>query len=155
MAMHRHVFALMLGVVATAGGVLAAGDTMPLWPYGYNAPPAPPAPAGAPAPAAAPRPPAAPEVARTLAGSTKSFVRSQIYNFYGPADWFPEAHPPMPEIVAQGRRAAGIFACSLCHLQHGRGRPENAPVSGLPVSYFIQTMMDFKNGNRKSADAQK
>jgi cytochrome c553 len=28
-------------------------------------------------------------------------------------------------------------------------------VSGLPVSYFIQTMNDFRNGNRKSADSRK
>jgi len=61
----------------------------------------------------------------------------------------------MPEIVAKGREGANVFACSLCHLAHGRGRPENAPVSGLPVSYFIQTMTDFKNGNRTSSDARK
>ena len=150
--MNRFAPVLMLGVVAMVGGALAAGEGMPLWAYGYNAPPAP---AGPPAPAAAPARPPAPEVSRTLAGSSKSFTRSQIYNRYGPADWFPDAHPPMPDIVARGREAAGIFACSLCHLQHGRGRPENAPVSGLPVSYFVQTMMDFKSGNRKSADAQK
>jgi cytochrome c553 len=28
-------------------------------------------------------------------------------------------------------------------------------VAGLPVSYFIQTMNDFRNGNRKSADSRK
>ena len=48
-----------------------------------------------------------------------------------------------------------INACSLCHYPNGRGRPENAGVSGLPSSYFIQTMMDFKNDNRKSADTRK
>ena len=150
--MHRFILVLMLGLVAVATGVLGAADGMPLWAYGYNAPPPQ---VGTPAPATAPARPAAPEVARTLAGSTGSFMRSQIYNRFGPADWFPNAHPPMPQIVAKGREPAGIFACSLCHLQHGRGRPENAPVSGLPVSYFIQTMNDFKNGSRKSADARK
>lgn len=149
--MHRFVLVLMLGLVVAAG-VLAAADGMPLWAYGYAAPPPP---AGTPVPAAPPARPAAPEVARTIPGSTGSFTRSQIYNRFGPADWFPNAHPPMPEIVAKGREAAQVFACSLCHLAHGRGRPENAPVSGLPVSYFIQTMNDFKNGNRKSADARK
>lgn len=150
--MHRFVLVLMLGLVVVAAGVLAAADGMPLWAYGYAAPPPP---AGTPVPAAPPARPAAPEVARTIPGSTGSFTRSQIYNRFGPADWFPNAHPPMPEIVAKGREAAQVFACSLCHLAHGRGRPENAPVSGLPVSYFIQTMNDFKNGNRKSADARK
>ena len=33
--------------------------------------------------------------------------------------------------------------------------PENAGVAGLPDDYFIQTMHDFKNGARKSADARK
>jgi cytochrome c553 len=154
MAMHRFVVVLMLGLVGVTAGVLAAAGGMPLWAYGYAAPP-PPAGTPAPAPAATPARPAAPEVARTIPGSTGSFTRSQIYNRYGPADWFPSAHPPMPEIVAKGREAASIFACSLCHLAHGRGRPENAPVSALPVSYFIQTMMDFKNDNRKSSDARK
>jgi cytochrome c553 len=153
MAMHRFVLVLMLGLVAVMAVVLAAADGMPLWAYGYAAPPPPPG-TPAPVPAAAPARPA-PEVARTIPGSNGSFTRSQIYSRYGPADWFPSAHPPMPEIVAKGREGASVFACSLCHLAHGRGRPENAPVSGLPVAYFIQTMADFKNGNRKSSDARK
>ena len=60
----------------------------------------------------------------------------------------------MPEIVARGKRP-DVRACALCHYPNGKGRPENAGVSGLPVSYFIQTMADFKNGTRKSADARK
>lgn len=150
--MHRFALVLMLGLVAVTAGVLTAADGMPLWAYGYAAPPPPPG-TPAPAPAAAPARPA--DVSRTLPGSSGTFTRAQIYNRFGPADWFPSAHPPMPEIVANGREAANIFACSLCHLQHGRGRPENAPVSGLPVSYFVQTMMDFKNGTRVSSDTRK
>jgi cytochrome c553 len=61
----------------------------------------------------------------------------------------------MPPIVAQGRRDAQIIACSLCHYPNGKGRPENAGVSGLPPSYFVQTMMDFRNDARKSSDARK
>ena len=41
-------------------------------------------------------------------------------------------------------------ACSLCHYPNGKGRPENAGVSGLPVAYFIQTMADFKNGRKRA-----
>lgn len=150
--MGRVALVFMLALGAGAAAMLQAADSMPLWAYGYAAPPPPPG-APAPAPAAAPARPA--DSPRTLAGSSGSFTRAQIYNRFGPADWFPSSHPPMPEIVAKGREAANVFACSLCHLQHGRGRPENAPVSGLPVSYFVQTMMDFKNGNRKSADSRK
>jgi cytochrome c553 len=60
----------------------------------------------------------------------------------------------MPEIVAHGRRP-DVRACGLCHYPNGKGRPENAGVSGLPVAYFVQTMADFKSGARKSADARK
>jgi cytochrome c553 len=40
-------------------------------------------------------------------------------------------------------------------MPNGKGRPENASVSGLPVSYFIQQMQDFKNDLRKSAEPRK
>ena len=59
----------------------------------------------------------------------------------------------MPAIVRNGRE--GVRACGLCHLADGSGRPENAPVNGLHVEYFIQQMEDFKNGLRLSADPRK
>jgi cytochrome c553 len=40
-------------------------------------------------------------------------------------------------------------------MPNGKGRPENSSVSGLPVEYFIQTMMDFKNDLRKSSEPRK
>jgi cytochrome c553 len=60
----------------------------------------------------------------------------------------------MPDIVAHGRRP-DVRACALCHYPNGKGRPENAGVSGLPVAYFVQTMADFKADARKSADTRK
>ena len=105
-----------------------------------------------------PRPPAAapaPDVTpRTVPGSGGSFTLAQIRDGFGPADWFPSDHPPMPEIVAHGKRP-DVRACSLCHYPNGKGRPENAGVSGLPVEYFVQTMADFKTDARKSADTRK
>jgi cytochrome c553 len=91
----------------------------------------------------------------TVPGSTLRFTLAQVRNTQGPADWFPGDHGEMPPIVKNGRAAAQILACSLCHYPNGKGRPENAAVSGLPVSYFVQTMLDFKNDNRKSSDARK
>ena len=132
-----------------AASVLAEGP--PPWAYGFNTPPGTAAPAAAPAPA----PPAADPTPRHVPGSDKEFVRQQIANQYGPADWFPGDHGPMPDIVAHGRQEAMIAACSLCHYPNGKGRPENAGVSGLPISYFIQTMHDFRDGMRKSADSRK
>ncbi len=53
----------------------------------------------------------------------------------------------VPEIVAKGKIAARpqVYACSLCHYPNGKGRPENANITGLTYEYFIQQMMDFRN----------
>ena len=91
----------------------------------------------------------------SLPGSTGQFTLDQIRNRMGPADWYPGDHPSMPPIVAVGREAAGVWACSLCHYPNGKGRPENASVVGYPKEYFIQQMYDFKNGLRESADPRK
>jgi cytochrome c553 len=126
-----------------------AADGPPAWAYGFPA-------AGAPAAPAQPggrggQPDTAP---KRLSGSDLEFTPQQIRDGFGPADWFPNDHPKMPEIVAKGRRP-DVRACSLCHYPNGKGRPENAPVSGFPVQYFIQQMQDFKNGVRKSAEPRK
>lgn len=91
----------------------------------------------------------------SLPGSEGRFTLDQIRNRMGPADWYPGDHPSMPPIVAVGREAAGIWACSLCHYPNGKGRPENASVVGFPKEYFIQQMYDFKNGLRVSAEPRK
>ena len=104
-----------------------------------------------------PAPPAPPDdgTKLTLPGADKSFTLDQIRNRMGPADWFPGDHPAMPSIVAIGREAAGIWACSLCHYPNGKGRPENAGIAGLNKDYFIQQLYDFKHGARQSADGRK
>jgi cytochrome c553 len=91
----------------------------------------------------------------SLPGSDRQFTLDQIRNRMGPADWYPGDHPSMPPIVAVGREAAGVWACSLCHYPNGKGRPENASVVGYPKEYFIQQMYDFKNGLRVSAEPRK
>jgi cytochrome c553 len=137
-----------LAILVTAGALRAAGDP-PGWAYAI--PPAPPAaPAGAPAAQPAPPDPAP----RTLPGSTLNFPLANIRDAFGPADWFPGDHPAMPEVVAKGRKP-DVRACSLCHYPNGKGRPENAGVAGLPVSYFIQTMNDFRSDVRKSGEPRK
>ena len=130
-----------------------AADAPPNWAYGFTTPPPPSAP---PPPAAAPA--AAPDTTlHTLPGSKLSFTRAQIANRYGPADWFPEDHPTMPDIVAHGKESAQpqVAACSLCHLPNGNGRPENANVTGLSYEYIVQQLMDFRNGARKTSDPRK
>jgi len=134
-------------LVVFAAGLAFGADGPPQWAYGTVA--AAPSPGGGGA-----QPPADNTTARTLPGSTLSFTLPQIRDGFGPADWYPGDHPAMPEIVAHGRRPE-VRACSLCHYPNGKGRAENAPIAGYPVAYFIQQMMDFKNGNRKSADPKK
>jgi cytochrome c553 len=112
------------------------------WAYAITPGPAPPAPADD-------------GTKLTLPGADRSFTLDQIRNRMGPADWFPGDHPSMPSIVAIGREAAGIWACSLCHYPNGKGRPENAGIAGLNREYFIQQLHDFKNNARQSADARK
>ncbi len=147
--------ALTLGAAAGATAVQAA-DVPPPWAYGFASPPPsspPPALAAAPAPAPAPDN----TVQHTLQGSKFSFTRAQAGNRYGPADWFPEDHPQMPNIVAHGRESAQpqIFACGLCHYPNGKGRPENANITGLSYEYIVQQLTDFKNGARKTSDPRK
>jgi cytochrome c553 len=124
-------------------GTAFAGD-VPNWAYGFPGP-------GTPPPAA----PAAPDPSlKHLPNSKLEFTRAQISDRFGPADWYPEDHPTMPDVVSHGKKPA-VFACGLCHYPNGKGRPENAGVAGLPMSYFIQTMNDFRDGSRHSADPRK
>jgi cytochrome c553 len=149
-----------VGIVALASvvalGMPFAADGPPPWAYGFPgpAPANPPATPGGGAGRGAGQPPAPDTALYRVPGSTLEFTRAQIGNGFGPADWFPGDHPAMPEIVAHGRQPE-IRACALCHYPNGKGRAENSGISGLPVSYFIQQMHDFRDGNRKSAEARK
>lgn len=126
-------------------------DQPPSWAYGFATPP------GAstnaqPAPAA--QSSKDDGLLKHLPGSGLSFTVTKIRDSFGPADWYPADHPQMPPIVAHGRQP-NIRACALCHYPNGKGRPENAPVAGLPYEYFLQTISDFRNGKRKSTDTRK
>ena len=90
----------------------------------------------------------------TVPGSEVKMTRAQIANAYNVGDWFPNDHPKMPYVVQYGK-APDVWGCGLCHLVNGKGRPENASVSGLPVAYFMQQLEDFRNDLRKSADPRK
>ena len=86
-----------------------------------------------------------------MPGSKQAFTQAQINAAgFNPPDWHPDGHPPMPEIVAHGRKPA-VSACGCCHLPNGQGRPENSSLAGLPAAYVVQQMADFKDGLRKSS----
>jgi cytochrome c553 len=99
-----------------------------------------------------PRVPHAPDNGAILhvPGSDRGYTRTQINDPYGPPDWFPSQHPPAPTEATQGRKPA-YYACGLCHLVSGYGRPENESIAGLPVGYILEQIDDFKNGRRHSS----
>lgn len=149
-----HRFTTKLGIVfAFATVTLFAGGQPPEWAYGTQA-----ADGAAKAAAAVGKDQASSattaDAPQHLKGSDLAFTRAQIGDRFGPADWFPNDHPKMPAVVAHGRKPE-VWACSLCHYPNGKGRPENAGISGLPVSYFIHEMQDFKKDLRRSADPRK
>jgi cytochrome c553 len=83
-------------------------------------------------------------------GSTRTYTQSQIDSFNNPPDWFPDEHPPMPDIVAHGKGSA-VRACISCHLSTGIGHPENSRLAGAPAAYLARQLGDFKSGARKGA----
>jgi cytochrome c553 len=90
-------------------------------------------------------------VQKQMPGSARKYTQAQIDDGFNPPDWFPDEHPPMPEIVAIGRKPAR--ACALCHLPTGDGHPESSSLAGLPAAYVVRQMAAFKNGERKGVRA--
>lgn len=121
-------------------GVVQAQDDRPHWAYAIPT---------------EPRPPRQPDdgTLYNLPDTDRTFTSSQIRG-PSPADWYAGDHPPMPDIVANGR-GADVRACALCHYPNGKGRPENAGVAGLPVAYFVQQMHDFRADLRLSSEPRK
>jgi len=83
---------------------------------------------------------------KTVTGSSKSYTQTQIDDLKNPPDWFPDIHPAMPPVIARG---TATFACGSCHLPIGTGHDESAYIAGLPESYIVRQMADFKSGARK------
>jgi cytochrome c553 len=97
----------------------------------------------------APRKPETGELKR-VPGSNKTYTQSQIDSFNDPPDWFPDEHPPMPQIVAHGRGNL-VRACISCHLSTGHGHPENSRLPGASAAYIARQLVDFRTGARKGA----
>lgn len=89
-----------------------------------------------------------------LAGSSATFSWKQARDLFFAPDWHPDDHPVMPEIVARGRKP-DVRACGSCHRVEGTGGPENASLAGLPVSYLVQQLADFKSGARKMSGPER
>jgi cytochrome c553 len=115
----------------------AAAAELPGWAYPVNP---------------TPKPPDATEQ-KSLPGSDKKYTQAQIDDGFNPPDWYSGDHPPMPDVVAHGRKETNARACALCHLTSGGGHPESAGISGLPAGYIVRQMQEFKSGARKGMRA--
>ena len=163
------VRALLLGAPLLA---LAQGDAdsrKPLWAYAitpdmriadergtqarpgwYRGPGAPDAPVSAGRGGGAPPDP----TLFAVPGSKFQFTMAQIRNTSDPVDWFPNEHPPLPEFVKYGR-PPNARPCFACHTLNGKGKPENAPIAGLPKDYILRQLHEFQSGVRDTADPRK
>lgn len=89
-------------------------------------------------------------VPRRVPESSATYSVTQLRDRFSAPEWHPEDHPPMPQIVARGRKPQ-VYACGMCHRESGSGGPESASLAGLPPAYIVQQLADFKSGARRSA----
>ena len=154
-------FAVTILCVALLSSFSVHAADVPLWAYGFVKPAAPGEKATLPGPPThalrANEDPREQLRPRRIAGSDATFSLVEIRNGHEVADWFPGDHPPLTPIMKNGPAALGdaAFGCAFCHMPNGKGRPENAPIAGLPAAYFIRQMQDMKNGLRHSAEPRK
>ena len=147
------------GAPGAAVKVDFAGE--PLWAYGFLEPPAPgekAAPQAPPSRKLRPNEDAAAQTkARQVPGSSATYSLVDVRDGQNVIDWFPNDHPPMPNLTKHGPARLGSTrrGCGSCHLPSGMGRPENAAPAALPAAYFIRQMHDFRSGLRRSADPRK
>jgi cytochrome c553 len=135
--MHRNLVLLSLVLSSTlAGGDPPPSDAPPEWAYPVNPPNL--------------MLPTDDGTPLRVPDSEAAFTLTQIRDLNFSPDWHPGDHPPMPEVVARGRKPA-VLACGCCHRADGSGGPENARLAGLPAAYIAQQMADFKSGARKTS----
>ena len=128
--------ALSLVSLAAVGAPAQSQDGPPAWAYPVNPPNFQRAPDDG--------------TIRRVPDSAAGFTLTQVRDLFAAPDWHPEEHPPMPEIVATGRKP-DVFACGVCHRADGAGGPENASLFGLSAEYIIQQTVEFKTGLRTNS----
>src|SRR6185312_11787199 len=52
-------------------------------------------------------------------------------------------------------RKPDVMACGVCNRADGPGGPENSGLAGLPATYIVQQMADFKSGARTTSVPQR
>lgn len=139
-----------------------AFEPLPLWAYAWSTQPEPgDLPVAQPWPSRDLREGDDPEdvaMPRRVEGSDAVYTRIDIRDAHDVIDWFPDDHPPMPDIIRRGPESllsVRGWGCGSCHLPNGKGRPENAPPGGQPVEYTVRQLQDMATGQRFSADPRK
>src|SRR5690349_9736403 len=89
-------------------------------------------------------------IARHVPASSATYSVTQLRDRFISPVWHPGDHPPLPPVVAEGRKP-NVFACGFCHRAEGTGGPENASLAGLPAAYIVQQMADYKSGARRTS----
>ena len=131
---------IFVSVLAAFPAIAFAADSPPDWAYPVTPPGV--------------QIPAATDKVLHVPGSTKTFKETDIGNSFDPPDWFPDGHPPMPQLVAHGK-APAVHACDQCHLATGSGHPESANLTGLAPGYIEEQLREFRDGNRRSSVARR
>ncbi len=134
------IFALAPVFLLAAGLPAYAAEGPPEWAYPVNPPDF--------------KPPEEDGVPRRVPGSSATYTVTQLRDRFIAPVWHPGEHPPLPEVVAQGRKP-DVFACGFCHRADGPGGPENANLAGQPAAYLVQQMADFRSGARKTSVAKR
>ena len=132
--MKRHV--LVFAVASLISVAAPAAEGPPAWAYPVNPPDLKPRPEDG--------------VLRRVPDSNAAYSVTQLRDRFIAPVWHPGDHPPLPQVVAEGRKP-NVFACGFCHRADGPGGPENASLAGLPAAYIVQQMADYKSGARKTS----
>ena len=127
---------LALSVASSLSSSALAAEEPPAWAYPVNPPDF--------------KPRAEDGIARHVPASNATYSVTQLRDRFISPVWHPGDHPPLPPVVAEGRKP-NVFACGFCHRSEGTGGPENASLAGLPAAYIVQQMADYKSGARKTS----
>ena len=130
--------ALLLPLLS--GSSVVAQEGPPPWAYPVNPPDFKPAPDDG--------------TLRRVPDSSAGYTLTQIRDLFVASVWHPGDHPPLPGVVGMGRKPE-VRACGVCHRADGPGGPENSGLAGLPATYIVQQMADFKSGARTSSVPQR
>ena len=89
---------------------------------------------------------------RPHSGQRPGLYLDAASGYCNPVDWFPGDHPPMPAIVAHRRSPDDESVdrkLRLVPLPNGKGRPENASITGLSRGLYSGATCGLQTGSAK------